>query len=87
MQWAAIQSPQRMRLKETFAANLRRLRNERGWSQEELAHRVHLSREYISQLEAAKKAASITVIENAAKAFGIEPFQMLVSPRSPRSRA
>jgi len=74
-----------MNLREVFALNLRQLRNARGWSQEELAHRVRVSREYVSQLETAKKSASITVIESVAKAFAVEPYQLLVSPRATRT--
>jgi len=74
-----------MNLREVFALNLRQLRHSRGWSQEELADRVRVSREYVSQLETAKKSASITVIESAAKAFSVEPYQLLVPPRSSRA--
>lgn len=76
-----------MNLREVFALNLRQLRSARGWSQEELAHRVRVSREYVSQLETAKKSASITVIERMAKAFAVEPYQLLVHARTTRTRA
>ena len=40
-----------MDLREVFAANLRRLRNAKGVSQDELAHEANVSRSYLSQLE------------------------------------
>lgn len=76
-----------MNLREIFALNLRQLRHARGWSQEELADRVRVSREYVSQLESAKKSASITVIERAAKALAVEPYQLLMHQRALRPRA
>lgn len=74
-----------MNLREVFALNLRQLRHARGWSQEELADRVRVSREYVSQLETAKKSASITVIESTAKAFGVEPYQLLMHGKTARA--
>ena len=40
-----------MDLREVFAANLRRLRNAKGVSQDELAYEANVSRSYLSQLE------------------------------------
>ena len=40
-----------MDLREVFAANLRRLRNAKGVSQDELAYEANVSRSYPSQLE------------------------------------
>lgn len=38
-------------LKDIVAINVRRLRNERGWIQEDLADRVGLSARYVGQIE------------------------------------
>jgi len=40
-----------MDLREVFAANLRRLRNDRGLAQDDLAYEVEVSRSYLSQLK------------------------------------
>ncbi|WP_371814964.1 helix-turn-helix domain-containing protein [Bradyrhizobium sp. CCBAU 51753] len=48
----------RMDLRETFATNLRRLRNARGWSQDELALEAKISRGYLSQLEKARTTSA-----------------------------
>jgi len=42
-----------MDLRELFATNLRRLRNESRLSQDELAYEAEISRSYLSQLEKA----------------------------------
>ncbi|WP_374990679.1 helix-turn-helix domain-containing protein, partial [Escherichia coli] len=38
-------------MRDIVAKNLRRLRHEKGWSQEELSFRAKVDRSYISQLE------------------------------------
>jgi transcriptional regulator with XRE-family HTH domain len=40
-----------MDLRDAFAANLRRLRNAKGMSQDDLAYEAEISRSYLSQLE------------------------------------
>jgi transcriptional regulator with XRE-family HTH domain len=51
-----------MDLRETFAINLRRLRNAKGWSQDELALEAKISRSYLSQLEKGAYYVSIKII-------------------------
>ena len=40
-----------MDLRETFAANLRKFRNAKGISQEDLAYTANINRSYLSKLE------------------------------------
>lgn len=68
---------ERKRLRRILAANLRRERQMRKWSQETLAERAALSQVYISKLETAKAAASLDTIEALARAFGREPSELL----------
>jgi transcriptional regulator with XRE-family HTH domain len=49
--------------------NLRRLREARGWSQEEMAHRAGLHRTYISGLERGVRNPTVTVLEKIAAVF------------------
>ena len=56
-----------MRIREVLALNLRRQRQIRGLSQEELAHRAGIDRIYISALERSVYAASIDVVRRHAK--------------------
>ncbi|RYG85695.1 MAG: XRE family transcriptional regulator [Alphaproteobacteria bacterium] len=49
-----------------LAANLRRLRVERGWSQEDYADRAGIHRTYVSDLERGKRNPTISVVEKLA---------------------
>ena len=62
-----------MDLREVFAANLRRLRNAKGVSQDELAHEANVSRSYLSQLEKGTFYASLNVVGRLSEALGVEP--------------
>jgi transcriptional regulator with XRE-family HTH domain len=66
-----------MDLRETFATNLRRLRNAKGWSQDELALEAKISRSYLSQLEKGVYFVSIKVIGKLAKTLDAEPEEFL----------
>lgn len=49
--------------------NMKRLRKERGWSQEALADEAALDRTYISGIERVVKNPTITVVERLAVAL------------------
>ena len=69
-----------------FAANLRRLRNAKGVSQDELAHEANVSRSYLSQLEKGTFYASLNIVGRLSEALGVEPAELLKMPhkRTPR---
>jgi transcriptional regulator with XRE-family HTH domain len=69
-----------MTLREVLATNLKRLRLAAGLSQEELAHRAHLDRTYVSSLERGRYSASIDKIENLSLALDIDASELLVKP-------
>ena len=73
-----------MGIRAVFARNLRRLRAERGISQEELAHRAGIDRSYISKIECETYAPSIDKIEQIAKVLKVEPSVLL--EKVPRGR-
>ncbi len=75
-----------MDLREIFATNLRRLRNARGLSQDELAYDAKISRSYLSQLEKGSFHVSIKVIGKLAQTLGVEPDEFLKRPAKRRSR-
>jgi len=56
-----------------FAVNLRRLRHEKGLSQDDLAYKAEVSRSYLSQLEKGAFYASLKIIGKLAEALSVEP--------------
>ena len=66
-----------MDLRDVFAANLRRLRHEKGLSQDDLAYEAEVSRSYLSQLEKGALYASLKIIGKLAEALGVEPAELL----------
>lgn len=66
-----------MDIREVLARNLRIYRQERGLSQEELAHRAGIDRTYISALERSVYAASIDVVDRLAVALDVEAADLL----------
>ena len=64
-----------MKLREIFATNLRRLRHASGLSQEELAHRAGLNRNYVGLLERAANSPTLDTIERLAIELAVEPVR------------
>lgn len=64
-----------MRLREIVAKNLRRLRREKGVSQEELADRAGLNRNYPGLLEREQYAATVDVLDKLATALDVDPVE------------
>jgi len=71
-----------MDLRELFATNLRRLRHEKGLSQDELAYDAGISRSYLAQLETGRYYASLKIIGRLADVLGIDPAEFLKGPKS-----
>jgi transcriptional regulator with XRE-family HTH domain len=66
-----------MTLREVLASNLRRIRQEAKFSQEELADIAGLDRTYISALERCRYSASVDVLERLASAMKVEASRLL----------
>lgn len=76
-----------MDIREVFARNLRRYRQERGLSQEALAHEADVDRTYISALERGLYSATITMVDKLATVLGVEAAALLQRPsKSSRSK-
>jgi transcriptional regulator with XRE-family HTH domain len=73
-----------MDIRQLFAANLRRIRHERGISQEDLAHDAGIDRAHISKLERAVVYAGLEIVEKLAKVLAVTPVD-LVKPLPRRS--
>lgn len=67
-----------MRLRERVARNLRRLRQSKRLSQDELGARAEISGNYVGMLEREEKAASVDVLERLAEALGVDPEEFFV---------
>ena len=66
-----------MTLRRTLARNLKRLRRERGLTQEELADLAGLNRNYVRMIERQENAASVDTLEALAEALQIKAAQLL----------
>lgn len=69
-----------MDLRDIFAANLRRLRNAKSLSQDDVAHDAGISRSYLSQLEKGAFYASLRIIGKLAEVLDVEPAEFLRLP-------
>ena len=55
----------------TFGVRLKRLRNEKGWSQATLARKLGVTREYLARLEAGLHDPPLSTVERLAKILGV----------------
>jgi transcriptional regulator with XRE-family HTH domain len=69
-----------MDLRDVFATNLRRLRNAKGLSQDDLAYEAEVSRSYLSQIEKGVFFASLKIVGKLATALNVEPAELLKLP-------
>jgi transcriptional regulator with XRE-family HTH domain len=76
-----------MDVRQRVGQNLRRLRLETGWSQEDFAFECGIHRTYISGLERGVRNPTITVLDKIAKALKISPAVLLEDvPRARKTR-
>ena len=57
--------------------NVRRLREAKGWSQEDYADRAGIHRTYVSDIERGRRNPTVTVLEKLAKPLEVEPGRLL----------
>ncbi len=70
--WLAI-----MDIRQLFAANLRRIRHEKGLSQEELAYEADVDRAHVSKIERELTYVGLEIIEKFAEVLGVPPDAFL----------
>jgi transcriptional regulator with XRE-family HTH domain len=77
-----------MDLRRTFAANVVKLRAERGISQEDLAHQAEINRSYLSDLENARTYVGLEILGKIADVLGVEGADLLkkIKPTSPKRK-
>lgn len=73
-----------MSLREIVAKNLRRLRQAKGLSQEELADRADINRNYVGMLEREQHAATIDMLEKLAAVLDTDPIEFFRRDTQPR---
>lgn len=69
-----------MEIRARLSVNMRKLRQSKGWSQEEFAHEAGLHRTYVSDLERRARNPTITVVEKLAVALGVRVGALLDEP-------
>ncbi|MCK1410411.1 helix-turn-helix transcriptional regulator [Bradyrhizobium sp. 76] len=66
--------------RQVVATNLRRIRRERGFSQETLAYEADINRTYISKLEKGATWAGLEVLVKLSTVLQVEPSEFLQRP-------
>jgi transcriptional regulator with XRE-family HTH domain len=69
-----------MKSRRALAQNLRRIRRERGMSQEALAMAADIDRSYVSLLETERYSASVDMLDKLATALKASPYALLEPP-------
>jgi transcriptional regulator with XRE-family HTH domain len=64
-----------MSLREIVATNLRRLRHAKSMSQEELADRAGINRNYVGMLEREQHSATVDMLEKLAEVLEADPVE------------
>jgi transcriptional regulator with XRE-family HTH domain len=72
-------------IRAVLAANLKRHRQDRGWSQAKLAEKTGTSTHYIGMLETMFKFPSSEMIHKLAKALGIDPTELFFKEMAPEA--
>jgi len=60
-----------------IGVNIRKIRNKKGWSQEQLALEADLHRAYIGQIERGEKNIGLINLEKIAKALNVEIAKLI----------
>jgi transcriptional regulator with XRE-family HTH domain len=69
-----------MDYRQVFAANLRRIRHERGFSQEVLAYEAGVNRTYMSKLEKGDTWVGLEIMVRLSVVLSVEPADLLQAP-------
>ena len=69
-------------ISKAFAAEIRALRTELGFSQEELAARAGLHRNYVGMIERLERNPTLTAIEGLAKGLKTRPSDLIANAQT-----
>jgi transcriptional regulator with XRE-family HTH domain len=64
-------------IRTVLGANVRRLRQAKGWSQEQFADEAGIHRTYVSDIERGARNPTVTVLEKLAKPLGVSTGRLL----------
>lgn len=67
-----------MDILKVFSANLKKYRNERGYSQEYFAELCGMHRTYISSIECCRRSISLENVQRIADALEIETYKLFL---------
>ncbi|MGH6616014.1 helix-turn-helix transcriptional regulator [Sphingomonas sp.] len=73
-----------MDLKVILSTNIRRIRNESGRTQEEMAHVLGISLRYLGSIERSKVSPSVTLLGKFAAALGVTACELITPTRIDR---
>ena len=73
--------------RQVVAANLRRIRREKGFSQETLAYEAEVNRTYVSKLETGATWVGLEVLVKLSSVLKVEPADFLQRPARKAGRA
>jgi len=68
------------------AWNLRRIRTERGLSQEALALNANVDRSYVGRLERGEENPTIAILDRLAQTLGVTAGELLAKPQGPKPK-
>jgi transcriptional regulator with XRE-family HTH domain len=75
-----------MKLCTVVGTNIRKVRADRGLSQEELAYRAGIDRSYLSEIENGHKSVGVMVLDDIAAALEVEITDLFNGYRRAKSR-
>ncbi len=71
-------------LSRTLAANIRRLRTERGWTQDDLAAEANVRQAAISLIESGRANPTVLMLETVINALDVGFVDLFTAPAKPR---
>ena len=66
-----------MDIRTRLGRNVRRLREAKGWSQEDYADRAGIHRTYVSDIERGRRNPTVTVVEKLARPLGVTAGRLI----------
>jgi transcriptional regulator with XRE-family HTH domain len=66
-----------MEIRQRLGRNVRRLREQKGWSQEKFAFESDIHRTYVSDIERGARNPTITIVEKLATSLGVTASELL----------